>query len=283
MTDAPNSGSIPVKTLPVWPTVYEAYGFWFRHFRTWLKLIILPTIVIVFGIVMLTSVSMSLPGELRGIAHFFLACLVLVPMITAWHRLVLSGAGQARGWLATGRREWRYLRLAILLFVAGIAIFLANFAAIGALSGAVPASLWFILDAWLLVLGFLVAYALIAVLPVLPAAAIGQEVSVKQALLATRGQRWQIFFMYVLAAIPLAGLSIAIRSFVTPIAGDLNPYIAAYLNAATDYAMIVVSLPSAIAIASISYRELVQADQSACERTITPASAPSHRSRGRLR
>lgn len=157
-----------------------------------------------------------------------LTMIAVVPVITAWHRMILLGADNPKARVAyrVGAAEWTYLKAAALLYGLGYVVGLLVNAIYGPFLGGFV--LWLVgegydpggllsvhgeaLVRWLsiaAIVGFLVARLFL----VLPAAAIGVRHGFAESALATRGNGLRLLLAYVLASSPPFALSLL---FETP-------------------------------------------------------------------
>lgn len=159
--------------------------------------------------------------DIAGLLFTIVSMIAVVPVITAWHRMVLMGADNpsARVVYRLGRAEWAYLKAAAVLYGLGYVTGLAVTAIYGPLLGGPILWLvragydpWGLLAAWgppavtwlcvAVILGFLVARFFL----VLPALAIGGAMSFAESAAATRGNGTRLVCAYILASLPAAAL-----------------------------------------------------------------------------
>lgn len=268
----PGGDPIPPTTpqptrLPVWATVKEAYAVWFANPGLWLKLAIVPVVCLI-GLSVLGQTNFELRpgantqgGVLPTPGVFFLGVAIYlsqVPFVTAWHRIILMPQVAAAHRYRIGNREGRYL-LHVFIVVMAIIIFLtlASYltglilsAFVGTGGGGfdrVASLLGF--AAMCLVLG----YFLVGVFLILPAAAVGREIQIGQAVRASSGNQWRLLGIYAVALLPVWGLAVIIEQFTGATATDsLVVQNALYFGPELLFA------PTIIGVLSITYRELVQ-------------------------
>lgn len=151
----------------------------------------------------------------------------VVPVITAWHRMILLGADNPDAHIVyrAGAAEWTYLKAAALLYGLGYVVGLVVNAIYGPLLGG--GVLWLVREGYdpfgllaahgaalvrglsvACIVGFLVARFFL----VLPAAAIGVRCSFAESALATRRNGVRLLFAYVLASVPPLALSLLFES-----------------------------------------------------------------------
>ena len=159
---------------------------------------------------------------LATLAYTLVALIVVIPVITAWHRMILLGSDnpEARVTYRIGAAEWAYFRGATLLYGLGYVIGLLVEQLYGPLIGGPllwaartggdvgdliaaygPGAVHWVAVA--LIVGFLVARFFL----VLPAAAIGMPFGFSQSASATRGQGPRLIMAYLLASLPAFALA----------------------------------------------------------------------------
>lgn len=178
------------------------------------------------------AVHLAPDAGVRPMAMGFtlVSMIAVVPVITAWHRMILLGADDPEAGVAyrLGRTEWSYLKAAALLYGLGYVAGLVVTEIYGPLLGGPILYLvdrgydpWGLLSAWApaavkwlsvaLIIGFLVARFFL----VLPARAVGHRMSYGDSAIATRGNGLRLVAAYVLASVPTSALA---AMFDTPAA-----------------------------------------------------------------
>lgn len=209
--------------------------------------------------------------DLANLAYTLVAMIVVVPVITAWHRMVLLGSSnpEARVTYRIGAAEWAYLRGAALLYGLGYVIGLLVEQLYGPLLGG--PLLWLAregLDAggliarhgqdaihWLaiaLIVGFLVARFFL----VLPAAAIGLPFSFSQSASVTHGQGIRLVLAYLLASLPAFGLAFIFDSPQTVLSGDASTDVQ-FLDLVLAILPRILLYTIAVGILSLAFEQLV--------------------------
>lgn len=197
--------------LPVFATVILAYELFFSNIALFLKLVWVPFIVFLAADVFSLSYVASLPEESTEKASFSgywintICWLSTVPAITAWHRLVVFGADDpnARVRYSIGKPELRYMGVCIVLYFAyAVTAGLINvvLAFLGTFIGGIESStvFWFQVS-----FGFALALVIVArALLALPAVAIGQSISFKNAINHSKGNGLRIALVYAMAFAP---------------------------------------------------------------------------------
>ena len=186
--------------LPVLSVVVVAYQILFANLRIFLRLVWIPFLICCFGEIVTIAIGRELDAghevifSIVAYGVLFGTWLSTIPAITAWHRLVILGADspQARIRYTVGRTERTYLWKAVLFYVAlNVA---STIVAMGMAMTAGRALLFDDLGHPHLVgrvfttaaslVGFLVTTGCLLVLP---AAAIGQDMSLRDSLEIVRG------------------------------------------------------------------------------------------------
>lgn len=276
--------------LPVINTVLESFRILWRHRRTYVRLAWIPFVVacLLLGGEPLLSTLLTesgLPNALKPPSDAFRALLALVfivtaiPLITAWHRLIILGEGRenSRIWYSIRVTEWRYLLRAI-IFIALVLIAAAILVVITA----------FIVTFVMRVIGFshsissavlatrlayffeacaLVPFA--SYLLLLPAAAIGQPLSSDEADECCEGNLVRLSAAYVLALVPEAIVYWLLKwaeqttgKFL--IGGLMNGY--GILDAVITFVLFTVS----VGVMSLAYRFLVEGKQLVAAESVAP-------------
>lgn len=258
--------------LRVWATVREAYAIWFANYGLWLKLAIVPVVCLVGLSVLGQTVleigpeSLAADDSPHAPERFFLSVLIYlsqVPLVTAWHRTILEPRAAAGHGYRIGNREGRYLlnlfviALAIgaIFMVASILAGLLLPAIVGSVSGYFGVAVSLLLSV-ALYLGL--GYLLVGGFLVLPAAAIGREIRLGPAMLATNGNEWRLLGIYAVALLPVWGLAVILELFAAAAAtGSLLVENVLYFGPELLFA------PAIVGVLSITYRELVQKPEAA--------------------
>ena len=155
--------------------------------------------------------------ELTAFLFTLISMVAIIPVVTAWHRMILMGADNPRANVTyqLGKAEWSYLKAAAVLYGLGYAIGLFVNALYGPLLGG--PILWLVREgfdpggllsaygpaavSWgsvAIILGFLVARFFL----VLPSAAVGLPMSFPDSAVATRGNGFRLVLAYMIASIP---------------------------------------------------------------------------------
>lgn len=275
--------SIERPKLRVWETVREAYSVWFAHPGLWLRLSVIPVLVIIgmFVLHMLSWVdaarAMDQAPVLPGVTALLLVVFMYlseIPLATAWHRLILVDNPGDRHRYVVGRPEFRYLLKAlfilIVLILVGIllgilvsGIMLPLF--FGSFGGkTIPDNLVLITIAgWVLSIGIyaVLGYFLGCLFLMLPAAAIGRNFKSGQASAALKGNEWRLVGVYIVTLVPITVLAAAIDGLfflsldVPGAAGGFFTFFGPLIFA-----------PLIVGVLSITYRELVQKPEAGANR-----------------
>jgi len=264
--------------LRVWETVREAYGVWFAHPGLWLRLSVIPVLVIIgmFVLHMLSwaDAARSSAPALPAVTLLLLVVLMYlseIPLATAWHRLILVENPGERHRYVVGRPEFRYFLKAIFIF---FVMFLVS-GLLGTLVGGVMVPLIFgsiggnsIPDNLLLitVAGWVLSFVIYSVLGyflgclflMLPAAAIGRNFKSGQASAALKGNEWRLVGVYIVTLVPITILAAVVDGLfflsldVPGTGGGFFSFFGPLIFA-----------PLIVGVLSITYRELVQKPEAA--------------------
>lgn len=271
MDEREGNPNTPRPVLPIWATVREAYTIWYADLGTWLKLLMLPTGIVVCSILLLSGKNIGLSAGVRETLSIFGVYLLLVPMITSWHRLILVKESSFRDLDAIGYREMRYIGVALAISVAGAIYFFVVVGTIfelgkshslgGSEPGAMNISYFF--DATMALAVLIYFYSLAALSLYFPAAAIGRKLSFREVLAKTAGNRWRLIVAYTLVMTPLALIGFVFQSIPQMLVKLMDVGSVLLVANLIDYLVTVIQLPPLIAVASIAYRELVQKPEAA--------------------
>lgn len=284
MTDGTNelndSGTEPPIARPqlrVWATVGEAYAVWFANLGLWLKLSIIPVLVVIGMGFLVTAMlpDATNPSMLLPIVLVMLFAVTIylseIPLATAWHRFILTHDDAPSHRYLVGRREWRYLLKALFIAIIvlllsillGLLLSLLLIPFVMAITGNGPSAegLWVVslVSAVLslgmyAVLGYLIGHLFL----MLPAAAIGRPFSGTEASDALAQNKWRFVGLYIVVLAPLIVLTFGIDAALGVGAGggvaggELVNYIVTLLFA-----------PVIVGALSITYRDLVQKPEAA--------------------
>jgi hypothetical protein len=255
--------------LRVWATVGEAYAIWFANLGLWLKLMSLPAVATIAAILILRNITFSSDVEFEKIAVDLLMPILIfaiaVPMITAWHRLILRGGEQLTGKYRVGQCELRYIKISVLIWVA-IPVVYGILSAIAInIYPLITQFVWQEFDAWLgsWLLGPWVLFPLMYMTIAgafsifglsFPAAAVGEPLSFRQSARVTWGNRWRLILISTAASLPIGVFNYLVMYLIIDSGADFAPYV----QEAVDEFQYLLYLPPTVGFVSIAYRELVQ-------------------------
>lgn len=212
---------LPARELPIVKTVKASYLALAFNRDLAVRLSILPFLLAILQIAgsswlasfvdfQTGAVSRSLPGGavsavlLVEIAYW----LTVMPMITAWHRLVIMGHGHpdARLRFSFQRTEWLYIALFLLLGGIMLGVLIAGLAVIGSLglAAAIPAMLAVAAPA---ILAVIVLFRLSLILP---AAAVDRTMTLRESWDATLGNTARLVVLNMIALAPIVVLSVLV-------------------------------------------------------------------------
>ncbi|MFZ0486070.1 MAG: hypothetical protein WAL83_03660, partial [Arenicellales bacterium] len=179
--------------------VRQSYAETLAQWSAWLKLACIPFLVLAAAGTALMLIHMHFNTRLWASLVFQGASyLLLVPVATSWHRLILRG-GAARVGYRFGHEEYLYLEMLmaigitfyLVMLVSGL-LFAAPFISEASwLSGSSGAEWSYRIVGWLVLF-----FAICRFLLVLPAAAIGREMRISQSSRALRGNAIRLSAAY---------------------------------------------------------------------------------------
>ena len=261
----------PAAKVGVAELVVRSWMMLLRHLDVFVMLMWRPFAVSVaaaYG-----AIELSGPAGPRPAAMLFTAVslIAVIPVITAWHRMILLGADNPDAHVSyrLGRAEWSYLKAAVLLYGLGYVVGLAVNALYGPLLGG--GALWLVaqgvdpgglITAWgalavkwlsiALILGFLVARFFL----VLPARAVGRDLSYGESAIVTRGNGVRLVAAYVLASLPAAALT-SIFSLPEDILASARGVDQQFLDLVLSILPRILLYTIAVGILSLAYERLV--------------------------
>ncbi|MTI09527.1 hypothetical protein [Curvivirga aplysinae] len=217
-----------MEKLPVWGTVKESFSFCFGNISTLVKLSLIPIalyVALILGKFYLYDAVLidALMGNQEGLAELefsvlpyifqFVSVLVVLPVITAWHRnyLVSYETGEPTK-IQFGSNEIRYLMYLILVFMLVIISIVAP----------ISAGIWLITSETGPFFGF-VSICLGTVLAifissrltmVFPAAAIGAQAGLKDSWRATKGSVLRIIATQLLLGLIVIAVLLVVIGLV---------------------------------------------------------------------
>lgn|GEM_PF-2708453 len=260
-----------VTLISPWNLIVKSWRLFLINLDVFLALMWRPfaaTALAAFGAVELVPV---IGVDIATLGYTLVALIVVVPVITAWHRMILLGSDnpEARVTYRIGSAEWAYLKGAALLYGLGYVIGLLVEQIYGPLIGG--PLLWVAREGldvgdviarygqagvhWIavvLIVGFLVARFFL----VLPAAAIGMPFSFSQSAAATRGQGVRLVLAYLLASLPAFILAFLFDSPQTVLSGASNTDVQ-FLDLVLAILPRILLYTIAVGILSLAFEQLV--------------------------
>jgi hypothetical protein len=263
------------RAVPIFPIVREAYRIWFYNFSRWLGLAVVP-VACVCGLAFLESAILfdvgkrSITGGIAGPLFSLGYAIVQVPLITAWHRVVLIPDEKESHRLRLGSSEWRYLKSFLLLVGCSFLVMLVLGAGIGSVRLELLDSSGNLADRGttvMSVLTFIFPWVGLGVLVLvfgrvllrLPAAAIGYQFDPPGKRLRLKGNRLRILGIYVIAYSPIPILSLGTAAIFDVYESE------AQISLANEFGRILIAylpgilfLPVLVAVLSLIYRHLTK-------------------------
>lgn len=260
-----------VTLISPWDLILKSWRLFLINLDVFLALMWRPfaaTALAAFGAVELVPL---VGVDIATLGYTLVALVVVVPVITAWHRMILLGSDnpEARVTYRIGSAEWTYFKGAALLYGLGYVIGLLVEQIYGPLLGG--PLLWAAREGldfgdiiarygqagvhWIavaLIVGFLVARFFL----VLPAAAIGMPFSFSQSATATRGQGIRLVLAYLLASLPAFILAFLFDSPQTVLSGASNTDVQ-FLDLVLAILPRILLYTIAVGILSLAFEQLV--------------------------
>ncbi|MCG8694300.1 MAG: hypothetical protein MI806_24080 [Minwuiales bacterium] len=179
----------------------ESYRLLFENFRVYVGLARWPFLFLAGMACLLMALDHAGLTLAAGWVFSAIEAMVIIPVATAWHRLVLLGFGDptVRSDYSFDWEEWLYIKRSLVLlaiWAAGaIAFYLAIDWALKVILNEITALL--LLPVWLYLTALFTRLCL-----TLPAAAIGKFLSLRDAFAATEGNTGRVALLYLLISLP---------------------------------------------------------------------------------
>lgn len=245
----------------------EAYAIWRTNLGLWFRLSILPVLVLIGGAALIwffvpleapTASNSSSMSYKISLGFTFAVLLAELPLVTAWHRLILLQGDQDSHRYTFGQREWRYLLNAaivgagMVLVAAGLLI--GSLLLFGGVTFGVRSEwmLTFLAIVFNLALWSVVIYCFAGWLFRLPAAAIGHRHANVSPSRAVRGNRWRLLRSYFAALWPLGVIGFLIEAGLSDTDG-----VPVFVQETLHRLIFLIFAPIVVGVLSITYRELV--------------------------
>lgn len=191
--------------LEIHELVTSSYYIFGKNLLTYIKLITIPFVICLAVGIYLLSAELAAEPWIISSMYDALLLLTMIPVVTAWHRLIIVGnAQEAKIHYRFGFEEWLYLRALIVLAIAYAFASLLGMLLIFMFG-------WLIMSTGIMLLagllGFGIFFGVFAIfcrfLLVFPSAAIGKRMEFAESSVALDGNVWRLIIAYVLAiAIP---------------------------------------------------------------------------------
>lgn len=270
-----------VRKLPVWRTVKAAYLVIFHNPKLAIKLAAVPLAFSILPLLIQTylwsgmtaeEVALSMQSDFNIVALIqvvsVLGFLAMIPMITAWHRLVILGHAHPDARISYGikKTEWSYLGK-LILFGLLCALFMVPAIVVPVIIGAaLPSAGGFhiaVIAIMIIAMLFIYAFIFRASL-VFPAAAIGESLSFRESWRLSKGNTWRIIFTTILAALPtsvimfVVSLAFAGMFFFDPTTDAFPSFNSQLIVSAIHTPLWIIGTCVGISVWSWCYRYLVQ-------------------------
>lgn len=232
----PRVGSVEVREyVTVLGLVARSWFIFLRHLDIFLMLMWRPFAISAAAAWGAVEVAPTVGVELTSMLFTVIGMISIIPVVTAWHRMILMGADNPRARISykLGAAEWGYLKAAAVLYGLGYAIGLFVNALYGPLLGG--PILWLVREgidpggllssygpafvSWgsvSIILGFLVARFFL----VLPSTAVGLPMSFPDSAVATRGNGLKLVLAYLIASVPAGALAAIFDTPSTVLSSD---------------------------------------------------------------
>lgn len=268
----PRVESVEVRNyVTVFGLVSRSWLIFVRHLDIFMMLMWRPFAITAAAAWGAIEVTPYLGAEPASMLFTVISMISIIPVVTAWHRMILMGADNPRARIAyhAGSAEWSYLKAAAVLYGLGYAIGLFVSALYGPLLGG-PV-LWLVREgfdpggllsaygpsvvSWgsvAIILGFLVARFFL----VLPSAAVGLPMSFPDSAVATRGNGLKLVLAYLIASIPAGALATIFDTPSTVLTSDSDTW-AMFLDMILAIIPRILLYTIAVGILSLAFERLV--------------------------
>ena len=281
--------SSKITKLPVWRTAKAAYLVIFHNPQLAMKLGIIPLAFVIFPAILqgylwggmtMTEMSAAMTDNtglfiLLSVVGW-VSYLATIPMITAWHRMVIRGHADpdSRIRYSIGRNEGSYLwkvflfgLLIILIYIFAVlvsflpAIFISAFASQATQDTSFATIITMLVSASVLfiVFGFVLRLSL-----VFPAAAVGKPIGFRKSWRESRGNTWRLFAAVCLGFLPSLVMPVVVNGllfnfWVFDVANATMPtMLVQVLMSAINIPFWLIGLCVGVSVWSWAYRYLVQ-------------------------
>ncbi len=211
-----------IRKLPIWRTAKAAYLVILRNRGLAVKLAIIPIILLIIQDIVWTYFWGGMTQDQMTATmkeNVGLAALVIVvdsvfylstiPMITAWHRMVILGRAdpESRVRYSIKTPEWLYLRKAILFGLWYLLAYLLGALIVGVVGAfftslVPPANERFAIIVMKVLTGSVLFAVILRISLVFPAAAVGKTIGFGDSWLESEGNTWRLFAAVCLGFIP---------------------------------------------------------------------------------
>lgn len=258
----------------------EAYAIWRTNLGLWFRLSLFPLIVVIGGAALIwffvpleapTASNSSAMSYKVSLGFTFAVLLAELPLVTAWHRLILLRGDQGAHRYIFGHREWRYLLNAAIVGTGMVLVAAGFYIGTVLLFGEVTfgvRSEWmltFLAILFDLALWSFVIYCFAGLLLRLPAAAIGRRHARVATSRGVKGNRWRLLRSYFAALWPLGVIVFLIEVGLSDTDG-----VPVFVLETLHRLVFLTFAPVLVGVLSITFRELVQKPE-----TIGTAISPS--------
>jgi len=186
--------------------IIESYKVVLENWIRYIKLLFVPFIILSSLGIVIYFVESTKMRTLLAIGYNWLIPVIMIPVVTSWHRLILLGVDDKNTHVkyVYGAEEWLYFKA---LFVLVITFLVANFLLnilfgpifIGGLSQFIGERA--LIGVYRLIMFIIVFLVLCRFLLILPAAALGKRMDIANSSLAVSGNAFRVTFAYIFALI----------------------------------------------------------------------------------
>ncbi len=267
--------------LPVWRTVKAAYLVIFQNYRLAIKLGIIPLVFAISPSILNSYFweVMTMNAELLILLKFF-TWIMSIPMITAWHRMVILGHADpdSRIRYSIQKNEWSYLWKAVLfgliilltcLLGYLVPTMLGVYTILMGLRGHQETS---ILITIIIIIKMISVAGLTATIfafifrlsLVFPTVAVGKPIGFRESWRNTRNNTWRLFAVVCLGFLPLLVISVVVNGLffmpwsIAVISIILPTSFGSSLMAVINIPFWLLGLCVGVSVWSWAYRYLVQ-------------------------
>ncbi len=192
-----------IRKIPIAKLITDSYKILIDNWNRYLKLLSVPFIILILIGLAIYFIESEKTRNMLAIAYKWLIPVLMIPIVTSWHRLILLGTNNKNARISYNysSEDWLYFKALIILV---IAFLITNFL-LGLLLGPIFIALAKVtsevitIGIYQIILLIIIFLILCRFLLILPAAALGRKMDIAQSSLSMSGNALRITAAYILA------------------------------------------------------------------------------------